>query len=261
MRRNLTMTALASSAVIGFAVLGTAIPAQADDTPSEPSIESPSQPTSAPLTNPTDLTVKSVAQGKGVLQAADEGPGVRNLQVRLTQIGIPTVISGLYTANTADSVEHFKWKNFMDPEDPVLNQKAAKKLLQLSSKGANIPGVCTSAKKIVCVDTKQKTLRLFKNGKQVGAPVDARFGAPGERTREGNFKIHYRDADDVSSQYGTPMPYAAYFSGGQAIHYSMFFNATGYNGASHGCINIGSKAAAKRIFNFAKIGTQVKIYH
>ena len=34
------------------------------------------------------------------------------------------------------------------------------------------------------------------------------------------------------------MPFAMFFSGGQAVHYSPDFAATGYAGASHGCVNI-----------------------
>ena len=34
------------------------------------------------------------------------------------------------------------------------------------------------------------------------------------------------------------MPYAMFFSGGQAVHYSPDFAARGYNGASHGCVNV-----------------------
>ena len=34
------------------------------------------------------------------------------------------------------------------------------------------------------------------------------------------------------------MPFAMFFSGGQAVHYSPDFAAVGYNGASHGCVNV-----------------------
>ncbi len=34
------------------------------------------------------------------------------------------------------------------------------------------------------------------------------------------------------------MPFAMFFSGGQAVHYSSDFAANGYYGASHGCVNV-----------------------
>ena len=47
-----------------------------------------------------------------------------------------------------------------------------------------------------------------------------------------------RPTNGVSTLYKTPMPWAMTFSGGQAVHYSPDFAARGYNGASHGCVNV-----------------------
>ena len=57
------------------------------------------------------------------------------------------------------------------------------------------------------------------------------------------------------------MPYAMFFSGGQAIHYSADFNRVGYAGGSHGCINVGSLSTAARIFNAARVGDKVIVYN
>jgi lipoprotein-anchoring transpeptidase ErfK/SrfK len=65
----------------------------------------------------------------------------------------------------------------------------------------------------------------------------------------------------VSSIYKTPMPYAMFFSGGQAIHYSPDFKARGYNGASHGCVNMRDKKKIAWIFARVKVGDRVLIYN
>ena len=66
-----------------------------------------------------------------------------------------------------------------------------------------------------------------------------RFGASSDTpTREGVFHVYLKDADHVSQLYGSAMPYSMFFSGGQAVHYSSDFAAVGYDGASHGCVNV-----------------------
>ena len=45
--------------------------------------------------------------------------------------------------------------------------------------------------------------------------------------------------------YGSAMPYAMFFSGGQAVHYSSDFAARGYAGASHGCVNVRDHAGIR----------------
>ena len=67
---------------------------------------------------------------------------------------------------------------------------------------------------------------------------DVRFGSDELPTREGAFSVSQKSRDHVSSLYDTSMPFAMFFSGGQAVHYSPDFAATGYNGASHGCVNV-----------------------
>ena len=42
----------------------------------------------------------------------------------------------------------------------------------------------------------------------------------------------------MSTLYDSSMPFAMFFDGGQAVHYSADFAADGYYGASHGCVNI-----------------------
>ena len=53
-----------------------------------------------------------------------------------------------------------------------------------------------------------------------------------------------------------PMPYAMFFSGGQAVHYSSDFAARGYNGASHGCVNVRDLGKIQVLFDQVKSATR-----
>ena len=56
------------------------------------------------------------------------------------------------------------------------------------------------------------------------------------------------------------MPFAMFFSGGQAVHYSPDFAANGYNGASHGCVNVRDYGAIASLFDQVPLGTKVVVY-
>ena len=53
---------------------------------------------------------------------------------------------------------------------------------------------------------------------------------------------------------------AMFFSGGQAVHYSPDFASVGYNGASHGCVNIRDYAGIKKLFDTVRVGDKVIVY-
>jgi lipoprotein-anchoring transpeptidase ErfK/SrfK len=64
----------------------------------------------------------------------------------------------------------------------------------------------------------------------------------------------------VSKLYDSAMPFAMFFSGGQAVHYSSDFAARGYSGASHGCVNVRDYAGIKWLFDQVKVGDKVVVY-
>ncbi|WP_234345777.1 L,D-transpeptidase [Streptomyces sp. NRRL F-5755] len=113
--------------------------------------------------------------------------------------------------------------------------------------------------RVLCVSKRSNTLAWMVNG-QVRSTMDVRFGAQYTPTREGTFRISLKSRRHVSSIYHTPMPYAMFFSGGQAIHFSPDFAAHGYRGASHGCVNVRDKSKIATLFQQAKVGDKVVIY-
>ncbi|GAB3822596.1 L,D-transpeptidase [Kribbella italica] len=141
---------------------------------------------------------------------------------------------------------------------------AAKKPAKPAGKFVLVPGKLRLDKRcmtgrIICVNKKTRKVAFLYNGKLL-ATGDARFGAPRTPTRNGFFKLQRKSKNHVSSIYKSPMPYAMFFSGGQAIHYSSDFKARGYNGASHGCINMRDKNKIAWIFNRVKVGDRILVY-
>jgi hypothetical protein len=114
--------------------------------------------------------------------------------------------------------------------------------------------------RILCVNKKTRKIAFVYNGKLL-ATADARFGCSRTPTREGSFKIYRKDKNHVSALYDSAMPYSMFFSGGQAVHYSADFRARGYNGCSHGCVNVRDKNKLAWIYNRMKVGDKVLVYN
>ncbi|QGF25222.1 L,D-transpeptidase family protein [Raineyella fluvialis] len=116
---------------------------------------------------------------------------------------------------------------------------------------------------VMCVSKSARKLWFMKDG-QIIRTVDVRFGLesdPERRTREGNFLVFRKEAEWTSNLYGSDMPYAMFFSGGEAVHFSSDFAARGYAGNSHGCVNVRDKAALAAIFDQVEVGTtRVVVY-
>ena len=112
----------------------------------------------------------------------------------------------------------------------------------------------------ICINKSISKLAFVKNGRTV-LIMDARFGDAANPTREGTFKVYYKDAHHVSHLYGSSMPYSMFFSGGEAIHYSIDFATYGYAHHSHGCVNIRDYDGVRWLFNHTPIGTKVVVYH
>jgi hypothetical protein len=131
-------------------------------------------------------------------------------------------------------------------------------LVAVAGKVGRLPRGCLG-ERTICIDKTQRLVRLVEKG-EVVLTLDARFGFVGAETNEGTFRVHFKSRDHVSSLYRTWMPFALFFSGGQAVHYSPYFARDGYDGASHGCVNLRDYDRARWLFDRVPVGTRVHVY-
>ncbi|WP_260636092.1 L,D-transpeptidase family protein [Streptomyces angustmyceticus] len=209
---------------------------------------------------------------RALMAAGARGARVRELQARLAQLGLfdhaPT---GYYASVTAASVRAFQRRQGLPRTGRV--QPAAWRALRSHTRrpahdelypptarpvGAPDPRCMTG--RVICISKRSNTLTWRVDGRVVSA-MDVRFGSQYTPTREGVFTLTFKSRHHVSTLYHTAMPYAMFFSGGQAVHYSADFAARGYRGASHGCVNVRDRAKIAALFETAKKGTKVVVSH
>lgn len=208
--------------------------------------------------------------GKALLKKGSKGKKVRDLQARLKQQKLYSgKVSGEFGSKTVKSVRKYQKKTKLPINGKVdarTRDRLAKvtrtpnrtEMYNLSVKGPKLDKRCTTGR-VMCIDKTSRTLRWVVDG-VVKTKLDARFGGSKYPTREGQFSVFMKSRDHVSSIYDTSMPYAMFFSGGQAVHYSPDFAQTGYNGSSHGCVNIRDRAAITKLFNTVRTGDKVVVY-
>ncbi|MFK8911882.1 peptidoglycan-binding protein [Streptomyces sp. YS-3] len=217
-------------------------------------------------------TTAARPQPKVLMAAGSSGARVKELQARLAQVGwFDDTPTGTYGSVTTTAVKGFQGKRGLPATgsaDTATWQRLAQMTTkptpqELQGKAVNKPKTkldkrCMTGR-VLCISKTTRTLNWVVNGK-VQSSMDVRFGAQYTPTREGVFKVFLKSRNHVSSIYHTPMPYAMFFSGGQAVHYSSDFAKRGYAGASHGCVNVRDKAKLAKLFDQVKVNDKVVVY-
>lgn len=226
-----------------------------DDRPGAPATRTPA--TSAPPA--------AVLWSRG-----DEGRDVRELQARLRQVAWlfegPT---GTYGERTEQAVKGFQGKRGLPTTggtDTVTWQRLLGmthepgqwELYAMGGQPAAAPDPRCLSGRVLCIDKTTRTLRWMVDGRTL-TTLSVRFGSQYTPTREGVFHVYWKSRDHVSTLYHSPMPYAMFFSGGQAVHYSADFAARGYAGASHGCVNVRDETAIASLFAQVRNGDKVVV--
>ncbi|MEU3525338.1 L,D-transpeptidase family protein [Streptomyces sp. NPDC038707] len=236
------------------------------------------KPTTTPSTSPPRATVPAPdtptappAPPPRVLWAhGSSGPEVRELQARLRQVGwLSAAPTGTYGPRTEQAVRGFQGKRGLPPTgrlDTVTWQRLLAmthrpshwELYLMGGQPAAAPDTRCLTGRVLCIDKTSRTLRWMIDGRTVDT-LSVRFGTQYTPTREGVFKVYWKSRHHVSTLYHSAMPYAMFFSGGQAVHYSADFAARGYAGGSHGCVNVRDEAGIARLFAQVKVGDKVVI--
>ncbi|WP_193241713.1 L,D-transpeptidase family protein [Streptomyces phaeolivaceus] len=221
-------------------------------------------PTPTPPPSPTPAPKVLWSQG-------DEGLDVRELQARLRQIAwLFAGPTGTYDEPTVRAVRGFQGKRGL-PQTGKTDSVTWARLLNMTrepgkwdlyaygGQPAASPDPRCLTGRVLCISKTSRTLRWMVDGRTLRT-VEVRFGSEGTPTREGVFQVYFKSRDHWSTLYDTPMPYAMFFSGGQAVHYSADFAARGYYGASHGCVNVRDEAAIAQLFAQVRNGDKVVVY-
>ncbi|MBK7610688.1 MAG: peptidoglycan-binding protein [Actinomycetales bacterium] len=215
--------------------------------------------------------------GPAVLASGSTGAKVRELQARLKQLGRWTGdVTSTYGPQTVTAVKGYQTKRGL-PVTGEVDQRTMDRIWSQTRKPTSdelnnvkpVPGAglttagldprCLVGRVICASKTTRKVVWVVD-----GVPIlslDARFGRTSLPTSEGSFRIYLKSRDHWSQKYDASMPFALFFNGGQAVHYSPEFASIGYSGVgSHGCINTRDKAKMAWLFDQARIGDLVVVY-
>ncbi|MFF3936073.1 L,D-transpeptidase family protein [Streptomyces phaeofaciens] len=111
-----------------------------------------------------------------------------------------------------------------------------------------------AAARVACVDLDRQLTWVQKGTKVVFGPVSVRTGRAAYPTRKGWHTVYWKHKNHTSTLYDTPMPYAQFFSGGQAFHavYDTLHTTIG----SMGCVNL-TVGDARKLWDVLKKGDRV----
>jgi peptidoglycan hydrolase-like protein with peptidoglycan-binding domain len=254
-------------------------------TPTESTSARPT-PTTSPSTTPTatasatpthtpKATPTPTPKPRALMKLEDRSDDVRELEARLHQLDWLATewVDGYYGTSTRDGVKGFQARRGM-PQLGYVDAATWDRLVAMTHtptrdelyppkpkpqpNASALDPRCTTGRAI-CVDKSTRTLRWVVDG-SVRLTMDVRFGCQSSPTREGAFTVRAKVRDGYSNFYDTRMPFSLFFSGHQAVHYSDDFAARGYNGCSHGCVNVRSWDTLSQLFDEARVGDKVIVY-
>lgn len=219
------------------------------------------------------LPAAAATAAPGVLwQLGSRGVAVRSVEARLAQLRLlpPIQVDGVYRAATATAVATYQKRALVPPTGKVddltllnlrFDTRKPTRAELYPPQGAAVRALDRRCRvgRVMCVDKSTRKLTWVVDG-VIRRRLDVRFGSQFTPTREGSFRVYRKSANHVSSLFNTPMPYAMFFSGGQAVHYSPDFARVGYAGASHGCVNTRDKRGIATLFRQVRIGDRVVVH-
>jgi peptidoglycan hydrolase-like protein with peptidoglycan-binding domain len=251
------VTGAAIAALIGSGMSATATPTATSDL----------------KTVPFEVSGELPIYPKALWKNGSSGTAVRKVEARLVQLNLleKRYLDNDYGTMTRSAVKKFQESKGV-PQLGYVDQNTWNKLVAVTHEptqkelyppvpvinGRKLDPRCATGV-VMCIDKSTRKLRYVVDG-VVRMQMDVRFGAVKTATREGSFTVGWKSRNHVSKLYDSSMPYAMFFSGGQAVHYSSDFAARGYNGASHGCVNVRDLGKIKILFDEIQVGDKVVVY-
>ncbi|MEU9337857.1 L,D-transpeptidase [Streptomyces sp. NPDC048290] len=168
-------------------------------------------------------------------------------------------VDGRQSAADCAAIARFQQRLEFDPADGLAGLATYRAVVweRALAEGDRIKGCPDGDGIVVCVDKNRQILWVEDAGKVVVKPVPARTGMPGYGTRTGWFEIYMREKEFWSTQFDGPMPFAQFFSGGQALHAS--YRAIFEDPGSHGCVNL-RYDDAKALWSKLRLGDAVYVW-
>ncbi len=223
---------------------------------------------------PTPAELNNTDIGPWFVAPAEPG-FMRELQHRLKQAGLyQGALDGAFDDATRQAIAAWRTRIGL-PASEVMDERAWTPLIRRtrlpryaelfdappqSSLTQELHASCATGR-VVCISKQQKKMSYVEDGR-VRFTREARFAMPGWDSPEGEFRIWYMNHETVSKIFGerTPMPYAMFYQGNVAIHFSQDFADKGYGGGSHGCSQLRDYQVAKWLYEQVKVGDRVVVY-
>lgn len=161
---------------------------------------------------------------------------VYEVQIRLHRLGFLDVSpTGTFGPKTEQAVRDFQAARGLRVTGRV-DARTWVPLIRRSTWGKKqAPAACRDRGWHMCYDRKRHQASLYRNGRLHNSWL-VRGGGYGTQTRTGDFEVQWRSKHHVSRAFDAPMPFAQFFSGGQALHGSRLM-MNPFEGHSHGCVN------------------------
>jgi len=104
-----------------------------------------------------------------------------------------------------------------------------------------------------CVRLSTRQAWLVRDGATDYGPVPISHGGRANPTPTGTYPVSWKDEENTSSVYGTPMPYSVFFAPG-----GIAFHEGDIGTDSHGCVRL-TMAAARTFFRSLRPGEIVQV--
>ncbi|MFB7245384.1 hypothetical protein CW362_11045 [Streptomyces populi] len=168
---------------------------------------------------------------------------------------------GKQSAADCRAIRAFQRRHGVEPATGTAGAATWARMRMLSAHGApgtRAPRGCPARSyRVACVDLDHQRTWVQQRGRILFGPVPMRSGGVGHPTRTGWFRIFWRHRHHWSTLYDSPMPYAQFFSGGQAFHAVRGSIRT--VGGSMGCVNL-RPADAHGLWKVLRTGDHVYVW-
>ncbi|MGW7452602.1 L,D-transpeptidase family protein [Streptomyces sp. NPDC054787] len=183
------------------------------------------------------------------------GPYQRDMEAHLRR-----TVDGVQSAADCYAIRAFQRENGVVPADGYAGVATFRTMLVVAARpNPNAAGQCpVRSYRVTCVDMDRQLLWVQRDRRIVFPPVPVRTGRDYQETRPGWHEVYWRSKDHKSSLYdNSPMPYAQFFDGGQALHgRSEYLYA---HGGSAGCVNL-RESDAKALWDLLEEGDAVYVW-